>query len=166
MTCPPSEALVALIDGSLDAAARAELDAHAAACARCAGELARLRAGIAALRAGSPTAEPSPWFEARLEARLAEARASAPRPGLRRLLGLPGGTFAVAALAAVALVAAGASVAVVRSRHAAAARELAVAERAELYQDLEVVASLGDVDSAEDAAVVADLDALPAGRRP
>jgi anti-sigma factor RsiW len=165
MTCPSPEALVALIDGTLDPAASAELGAHAAACPRCGGEVARLRAGLAALRAGSPAAEPSPWFAARLEARLAEAEAR--RGGLRRLLaGVPRWRFALAGVAAAALVAGGASVAVLRSRHAAAGRELAAAERAELYEDLEVVASLGEVESADDAAVVAALDALPAGRRP
>jgi anti-sigma-K factor RskA len=165
MTCPRSEELVALLDEALSPAALAETRRHADACAACRAELDRLAAGILALRAGSPAPEPSPLFVARLESRLA---AEAPRrKGLARLLStafLPdrpwrfavaGGAVAVAAAAALVLV----------PRHRGL-DELSLAAQLELSEDYEVVASVGDVESADDAAVVAALDQLAPGGRP
>src|SRR6266542_2838189 len=75
--------------------------------------LARLAAGATALRAGSPAPEPSPFFAARLAARIAALPPR--RRGLRRLLPAHGLRLALAAAAAVAI-AGGASFAVLRGR--------------------------------------------------
>lgn len=166
MTCPGPERLAGLLDADLDPGAQAAVGAHAAGCARCQAELARLRAGIALLRQGSPAPEPSPFFAARLAARLAAE--PPPAAGLGRLRALLAGRglrlAALAGAAAVAIAVAGGVVSARRTQREAL--ELAAAERLELYEELEVVAGLGDVESAEDAAVVAALDALDGGRRP
>lgn len=149
----PREDLTALLDGALAPARRAEVEAHLAGCAACRAERDALAGALAALGALPPPPAPSPWFGARLEARLAEAAPA--RVGvLARLLAwrwrLAVPAAGLAAAAAVALL-------VVRHQRA---EELALAADLELLQDWEAVASLGDVESAEDAAVVASLDAL------
>lgn len=145
--------LTALLDGALPPARRAEVEAHLAACGGCRGERDRLAGALALLGALPPPPEPSPWFNARLAARLAAE--PAPAPGLlarlrgwRWRLALP--ATALAALAAVALL-------TVRAQRA---DELALAADLELLEEYEVVASLGDVETAEDAAVVAALHEL------
>ncbi|HEX9398929.1 MAG TPA: zf-HC2 domain-containing protein [Anaeromyxobacter sp.] len=154
MTCPGSDVLVALLDGALPPPALAAARAHVDGCAACRAALARLGAGAAALRAGSPAPEPSPFFAARLAARIA---AEPPRPrGLRRLLPARGWRLALAT-AAVAVAVAGGALVVQRGR---SAEEVAVAERLDLLLDYEVVASVGEVEDADDAAVVAELDEL------
>ena len=155
MTCPGSDVLVALLDDALPPDALARARAHAGGCAACRAALARLEAGAAALRAGSRAPEPSPYFAARLAARLA-AEPRRPR-GLRRLLPARGWRIAFAAAAAV-VIAGG----VALNERARGAEEAAVAERLELLLDYEVVASVGDVEDADDAAVVAALDELSA----
>lgn len=154
MTCPRREDLVALLDDALAPPARAAARRHLDACAACAAELARLEAGVAALRAGSPAPEPSPWFATRLAARLAAE--PPPRRGLARLLRGRPWRLAAAGAAALALAA---GVLVVR-RGGTGDEATALAEQLELLEDLEVVASVGDVESADDAAVVALLDQL------
>jgi anti-sigma factor RsiW len=153
MTCPTREELVAALDGDLSPDGLAARR-HADGCDRCRADLARLEAGIAALRAGSPAVEPSPFFATRLAARLAAAPPR--RRGPSFYLGTPWRLAAAAGLAAAALVA-GVTVLEVRGRNTRAA-ELAVAERLDLYEDLEVVASVGDVDGPDDVAVIAALD--------
>jgi anti-sigma factor RsiW len=154
MTCPSREDLVLLLDEELAPDALAAARAHVDGCGACRGELARLEAGIALLRAGSPAPEPSPWFATRLEARLAAL--PPPRRGLAALLpAVPWRLVAVGGAAAI--LAAG----VVLVNRARTADQLALAARLELLEDYEVVASVGDVESAEDAAVVAALDRLP-----
>ena len=87
MTCPTREELVAVLDGALAPDALAKARRHVGGCDRCRAELARLEAGVALLRAGSPAVEPSPFFATRLAARLA---AEPPRRrGLSFYLGTP-----------------------------------------------------------------------------
>jgi anti-sigma-K factor RskA len=149
--------LSALLDGALPAGRRAEVEAHVAACADCCAERDRLAGALLLLGRLPPPPEPSPWFASRLEARLDDEQA--PSGGLLARLGtwrwrlaLPAG--AVATLAAVALL-------VVRQQRA---EELAVADRLELLEEYETIASVGDVETAEDAAVVASLDQLDPSR--
>jgi len=125
----PVEELTALLDGALPGARRTEVEAHLAGCPACRAERNRL-AGATALLAALPAPPvPSPRFATRLAARL--AREPAP-----------------AAAAAVALL-------TVRHQRA---EELALAGQLDLLEEYEVVASLGDVETEEDAAVVASLD--------
>lgn len=158
MTCPSGEELVLVLDGALPEAALAEARGHVEGCASCRAELARLGAGVALLRAGSPGVEPSPYFSARLAARLAGPPVS-PR-GLGALL-RPRWR-----LAAVAGVAAAAAAGLLVTQRVRVPDEFAVAERLELLEDYEVVASVGDVESAEDAEVILALDRLARRGRP
>lgn len=155
MNCPGSEELVALIDGALSPEALAAARRHVDGCAACGAELARLQAGVASLRAGSPAPEPSPYFAARLAARLAAE--PPPRRGLASLLRTPRWAIAFAGAAALALAGGVVAQRVHRERRAV---EIAVAERLELLENYEVVASVGDVDGEDDVAVVAALDQL------
>ena len=145
--------LTALLDGALPANRQSEVEAHLSGCGSCRAERERLAGLLARLAALPPPPEPSPWFAARLEARLAAL--PAPPRGLlawvsawRWRLALPAG--ALAAAAAVALLVA---------RHQRA-EELATADQLELLEEYETIASVGDVETAEDAAVVASLDRL------
>ena len=155
MTCPSGEELVAVLDGALAPGALAEARRHVAGCAACRGELARLEAALSALRAGSPAPEPSPFFSMRLAARIASLPPPRRAGGLLRAVPwrpvLAGGLAVALAVGAVL---------VQRGR---TAEELAVAARLDLLEDLEVVASVGDVETAEDAEVVAALDRLGPG---
>ena len=155
MTCPNREELVAVLDGALAPGALAEARRHVEGCAACRGELARLEAAVAALRAGSPAPEPSPFFSMRLAARIASLPPPRRAGGLLRAVPwrpvLAGGLAVALAVGAVL---------VQRGR---TAEELAVAARLDLLEDLEVVASVGDVETAEDAEVVAALDRLGPG---
>ena len=152
MTHPRAD-LTALLDGALPPDRAEELRRHLAGCPDCAAEERRLRGALSLLGALPPAPEPSPFFATRLEARLREEREK--RVGFFARLVAARWKLAVpaAALAAAALV----TTAVLRHAHA---RELAVAEQLELLEDYEAVASLGDVDSPEDAMVVAQLDDL------
>jgi anti-sigma factor RsiW len=167
MTCPSREELVAVLDAAplagapaaraagpgrgVEGDALAAVRGHVDGCPACRAELARLEAGLAALRAGSPLVEPSPFFAARLSARLA----ALPPPRRRGLAGLLGGTpWRLAAAGSLAAALAVGFVLVQRTR---TADELAVADRLELLEDLEVVASLGDVDGPDDVAIIAAL---------
>jgi anti-sigma factor RsiW len=152
-----SAELTALVDGALPAAEAEAVRAHLAGCAACRAEAARLRSAAALLGALPPPPPPSPAFAARLEARL-EAERGRRRGVLARLLGerrrfvLPAAAAAAAALVAVITI---------RSDRA---RERDVAAELDLLENYTVVASLGDVETAEDAEVVAHLDELAAGR--
>ncbi len=148
----PNDDLTALVDGALSEERAAEIEVHLAQCAECRAERDRLLAGLAALAALPPAPVPSPWFSARLQARLAaEGRA----PGLLARLAATRWRFAAPAAAALAA----AAVAMVAVRHDRA-RDAAMAENLDLLLDYEVVASIGDVASEEDAAVVAHLDEI------
>ncbi|HEU4383954.1 MAG TPA: zf-HC2 domain-containing protein [Anaeromyxobacteraceae bacterium] len=150
------EELTALLDGALDAARRSEVEAHLRACPECGAERERLGAAISALRALPAPPPPSPAFEARFFARLAR-EGDRPRGALARLAALR--WRVVAPLAGAAAAAAMAAVAVVRHR----ADEAGLARNLELLDQLELVASLGDVDAA-DVEVVAHLRDLEEGR--
>lgn len=151
----PSAELTALLDGALTAAEAEAVRAHLAGCEICRAEAARLRSAATLLGALPRPPAPSPAFEARLEARL-EAERERRRGILARLLGerrrlvLPAAAAAVAALVAVISV---------RSDRA---RERDVAAHLDLLENYAVIASLGDVETAEDAEVVAHLDELAA----
>jgi len=155
MTCPNREELVAVLDGALAPGALAEARRHVEGCAACRAELARLEAAVSALRVGSPAPEPSPFFSTRLAARIASLPPPRRAGGLLRAVPwrpvLAGGLAVALAVGAVL---------VQRGR---TAEELAVAARLDLLEDLEVVASVGDVETAEDAEVVAALDRLGPG---
>jgi hypothetical protein len=162
MTCPSREDLVGLLDDALAPEALAAARTHVSGCGACRAELSRLEAGLGLLRAGSRAPEPSPWFATRLQARLAAL------PPRRRGLGalLPHVPWRLLAVGGTAAILAAGLVLVQRAR---TADQLALADRLELLEDYEVVSSLGDVETAEDAAVVAALDGStgsPAGGLP
>jgi len=149
----PLDDLTALLDGALPERRRAEVERHLAACPTCRAERDRLAAALSMLGALPAPPEPSPWFATRLEARLAEE--PPPAPGLlsrlarwRWRLAVP--ATALAAAAAVTLL-------VVRQQRV---DEETLARSLDLMENYEVVASLGDVESEEDAAVVASLHEL------
>lgn len=149
----PTEDLTALLDGELPPERAAEVTLHLAGCAACRAERDGLASGIAALRALPPAPEPSPLFSTRLAARL--AREARPAPGFaRRLAGL---RWKLAAPAAAAALAAGIVAFAVRTQRA---EEAGVALNLDLLLEYEAVASLGDVETEEDAAIVAALDDL------
>lgn len=150
------EELTALLDGALDPARRAEVEAHLRDCPDCAVRRDRLAAALSALRALPAPPAPSPTFQARFYARLAREgqRPSGVLAGLAALR-----WRVIAPLAGVAAAAGVAAVVVVRQR-----AELAgMARNLELLDQYELVASLGDVDGA-DVEVVAHLDELREGR--
>jgi anti-sigma factor RsiW len=147
--------LTALLDGALPAGRRAEVERHLAACAGCRAEREKLAGAVALLGALPPPPGPSPFFTARLAARLAAE--AAPRPGPLAWLGAWRWRLAVPATALAA--AAAMTVVAVRQQRA---EEAALAANLELLEDYEVVASLGVVETAEDAAVVAALHELDA----
>jgi anti-sigma factor RsiW len=156
----PTDDLTALLDGALAPARRAEVERHLQGCAACRAERDRLAGALALLGALPPPPEPSPWFAARLAARLAGE--PAPSPGLLGLLGRLGRWRWRLAVPATALAAAAAvTVFAVRAHRA---EEEAVAAQLDLLEEYEVVASVGDVETAEDAAVVASLDRLAEAR--
>ncbi|UFZ06822.1 anti-sigma factor [Bradyrhizobium ontarionense] len=112
MTCDEAEILIhALADGELDAGHAREVEAHVAACPRCASELAAIRQ-MQQVLAGTDLAFKAPSaLRQRIEATLPPARAmavtplAAARPSRRALLkGFTLGS-AVSALAATGLVA-------------------------------------------------------------
>lgn len=158
MTCPTPD-LTALLDGALPPERAEEVRRHLGACPACAAEAARLRSALALLGALPPPPEPSPFFASRLEARLRDERG---RPGAwRAWLAAARWRLAVPA-AALALVAV---LAVTASVHRAR-QEQAIAAELDLLDDYEAVASLGDVESADDVQVVAHLDELAGEARP
>jgi anti-sigma factor RsiW len=149
----PLDDLTALLDGALPPARRDEVERHLAGCPACRAERDRLAAAVGALSALPAPPGPSPWFLTRLEARLADEPAR-PRGLLARLsawrwrIAVP--ATALAAAAAVTVLA-------VRRQHA---EEAALASSLELLENYELVASVGEVETAEDAAVIASLDEL------
>jgi anti-sigma factor RsiW len=146
--------LSALLDGALPPAARVAVESHLAGCAACRAERSRLSGALAALSRLPAAPGPSPHFTTRLAARLADQ----PRRGLLGLLAawrwrlaLPAGGLAAAALAGLL---------VIRQQRGL---ELAAAAQLDLLQEYETIASVDDVVTAEDAAVIASLDSLDGG---
>jgi len=146
--------LSALLDGALSPAARGAVESHLAGCPACRTERDRLSGALAALSRLPAAPDPSPHFAARLAARLADQ----PPRGLLGLLAawrwrlaLPAGGLAAAALAGVL---------VMRQQRGV---ELAAAAQLDLLQEYETIASVDEVETAEDAAVIASLDTLERG---
>ncbi len=151
----PHEDLTAFVDGALPPERAAEVARHLDACEACRAEKARLGSAIAALGALPPAPEPSPFFETRLAARLAREG----KPEARLLSRLSALRWKLAAPAVAGVLAASVVVVAVRARRA---EERALADHLDLLLDYEAVASVGDVETPEDAAVVAVLDDLDA----
>jgi anti-sigma factor RsiW len=146
--------LSALLDDALDQAARLTVEAHLDACAACRAQHDRLRDALGTLEQLSAPPEPSPWFATRLAARLADEPPRRRRGLLaewRWRLAVPAAGLAAAALAGVLMV-----------RHQRGL-ELGAAAELELLLEYETVASVGDVETAEDAALIAHLDTLDRG---
>lgn len=145
-----AEDLTAFADGALSPERRAAVARHLEGCPECRAERERIAGALAALARLPDPPAPSPFFGARLEARLSRARPG-PAPlhsAWRWRLAVPAAALA-AALVAFAVVERGRS-----------AREREVAAHLELLEDYVVVAGLGDVETAEDAAIVAHLAEL------
>src|SRR4051812_44638242 len=143
--------LGAWLAGSLPEAEAALVRRHLHSCAACAEESDLLREGTAIV-AALPALDPRPGFAARAAARASELR---PRP-----LGAPwwrwafGGGLAAAAAAAAVLLA--------RPAPRTSGEELVVAQRLELFEDLNVVQNQ---DALRDLEVVAVLHTLaPEGK--
>jgi len=146
--------LSALLDGALAPEARVAVESHLAACPACRAEQGRLAGALSALARLPAAPGPSPFFAARLAARLA----GEPHAGLlgrlaawRWRLAIPAGGLAAAALAGVL---------VIRQQRGL---ELAAAAQLDLLQEYETIASVDDVETAEDAALIAQLDTLDRG---
>jgi anti-sigma factor RsiW len=144
--------LGAWLAGTLPAAEAGEVRRHLESCAACAEELDLLRAGTSIV-APLPAVEPRLGFATRVAARATEQR---PRP-----LGAPwwrwafGGGLAAATVAAAALL-------IARPVTRANGDELMVAQRLELFEDLNVVQNQ---DALRDLEVVAVLHTLaPEGK--
>lgn len=100
MNCEPVEALLlAVVDGRATAEERELVNQHVASCAGCARRMEEMRATWSALDA-LPAAEPSPWFDAQLRARLRDPAPKRSRPGW-----LPGGARWAAMAALVVAIA-------------------------------------------------------------
>jgi anti-sigma factor RsiW len=146
--------LSALLDGALAPEARVAVESHLAACPACRAEQGRLAGALTALARLPAAPGPSPFFSARLAARLA---GEPPRGLFGRLaawrwrLAIPAGGLAAAALAGVL---------VIRQQRGL---ELAAAAQLDLLQEYETIASVDDVETAEDAALIAQLDTLDRG---
>ena len=147
------EDLTALLDGALPPAHRAEVERHLEGCQACRAERERLAGALSLLGALPPPPEPSPYFATRLAARLADEPEPGPARGLVERLASWRWRFAIPA-AALAAAAALLVVGVRQQRR----DEAALADHLELLENYEAVASLGAVETAEDALVVASLD--------
>lgn len=141
----------AWLAGTLPPDEAGEVRRHVDSCAPCAEELRLLEAGTSIV-ARLPAVEPRPGFAARAAARAAELR---PRP-----IGAPwwrwavGGGLAAAAAAAALLIA--------RPALHANGEELLLAQRLELFEDLNVVQNQ---DALRDLEIVAVLHTLsPTGK--
>lgn len=152
VTCDAArELLTAHLDGELAGSERAAVEAHLAGCAACRSRAESLRAAIGAL-AALPAIEPSARFEAAVLEAVSLQRVRRPRWARR---------------VAVVLIASGAVAAALlfalpRPSRAlpASPTELAVAVDLELFEDYDAVQVSDALHSAEDVAVVAELDQL------
>ena len=149
--------LTAYLDGALGARERAQVEAHLEACDSCRASRDRLTGALSVLARVPHAAAPSDAFERGFYARLEAQRRGRPeRPRLRDWL-----TWRWAA-PALTTAAVAAMLVVTTSRQRA--HERALAEHLDLLENYEVVASVGAVETPEDAEVVAHLDQLE-GRR-
>lgn len=155
----PTIELTALLDGALPPERADEVRRHLATCLTCAAQEQRLRGALALLGALPPAPEPSPFFATRLEARLRQEPAR--RTGFFSWIAAHRSRLAVPA-AGLAVLAIATTVSIRETR----GRERAMAEQLELLEDYEAIASLGDVERADDALVIAQLDELERGGTP
>jgi hypothetical protein len=143
---PDIDALSALVDGALDAAQTAALEAHIVGCERCAAELDGLRR-VKTMLAALPQVEPARSFRVRLADVEAPAQGPAPARGLIRAMP------ALAAAAAVVFV--GVLATDFSTRDADSARQASSGPAAESARALDMdstMQSFGDDDSAAGAA--------------
>ena len=153
-----ADELTALLDGALDGARRAEVEAHLAGCAGCRAERDRLARALSALAALPPPAAPRPGFEQRFYARL--AREAPRRRSLLERLGAHPLRWLVPATGLAAALAAGIWVRQDRQR-----ADLEMASHLDLLENYVAVASLDVVETPEDLDVVTHLDELRGARR-
>lgn len=147
------EELSALLDGELAPADRARVEEHLAACAECAAVRAELSRALGSLRTVEPI-EPS----AGLRRRVLAAVDAEPLGAAARFRALLSPRFWVPAAAALA---AGLALFFAASRPEGADADLEIAERLELLQDYDVVATALPPDiAAGDLEVVARLHEL------
>jgi anti-sigma factor RsiW len=147
-----ADRIVAWLAGALPEAEAAKVRRHLESCGTCAEERDLVRAGLSVAPL-LPTADPRPGFAVRVAACAADAR---PRP-----VGAPwwrwafGGGLAAAAIAAVAVL-------VARPAAPPSADEVVLAQRLDLFEDLDVVRNQ---DALRDLDVVAVLHTLqPEGK--
>src|SRR5574341_2381839 len=96
MNCEKLEGLlIEYLDGVLNPAGRATVETHLAACAGCRERVESFRAVSRALDAWE-TPEVSPWFNARLHAKIAESESKASWPDALRASLKPSYTMALA----------------------------------------------------------------------
>ncbi len=149
--------LTAYLDGALEPVRRAEVEAHLTGCPACRNERDRLAAVLQIVSKLPAPPDPSPGF-----ARAFWARLDAEPPRRRGLFALlRSGRWAVVTPLAGA-VAAAAVVLVVREGQLRREREIAA--HLDLFENYELVASIGAVQTAEDADLVAHLDEIGEGR--
>jgi len=149
--------LTALLDGALDPARKAEVEAHLSACDSCRGEHDRLARVLGFMATLPPPPEPSSAFN-----RTFWKRVDAEPPRQRGLMELMRSARWPVAGALAGAVAAAAVVLV--SHHGALRDQRELAAHLDLFENYEVVASVGAVKTAEDAEVIAHLDELAEGR--
>jgi anti-sigma factor RsiW len=155
----PVSELTAYLDGALPAAERAQVESHLAGCAACRAERDRLASALALLSRLPPAPAPAAGFEQRFFARLArekatlrERRSLLDRVAWRWLVPTLAGALATAAV-------------ILYSGERRREHEVYLAEHLDLFQNYELVAGVGAVDTPDDVNVVAHLDQLePEGR--
>ena len=151
------EDLTALLDGALEPARRAEVEAHLAGCAGCRAGRDSLAAALVTIGALPPPAPPLPGFEQRFYARL--AREAPRRRSLLERLGARPLRWLVPATGLAAALAVGIWVRQDRQR-----TDLEMARHLDLLENYVEVASLDLIETPEDLEVVAHLDELREGR--
>ncbi len=145
--------LTAYLDGALGPARRTEVESHLAACAGCRAERDRLAAVLRTISDLPPPPEPSPGFT-----RAFWARIDAEPPRRRGLLDLlRSGRWAMVTPLAGAAAAAAVALVVHQGR---VRTERDIAAHLELFEDYELVAGIGAVQTPDDAEVVAHLHEL------
>ncbi len=150
------EELTALLDGALEPARRAEVEAHLAGCAGCRAGRDSLAAALATIGTLPPPAPPLPGFEQRFYARL--AREAPRRRSLLERLGARPLRWLVPATGLAAALAVGIWVRQDRQR-----ADLEMARHLDLLENYVEVASLDLVETPEDLDVVVHLDEIREG---